>query len=164
VSLELYTGDYADPGTHTLVDTATVAITGRMAQIIDLYADREPGIRSLDLTTAVPSRLIATIFERSNSVTGYTVTLTSANLAADTSGATGPYFAHTSAPDTLAYSVSYGGSVVGSWSGGAAVVIDSAGTTAPEWLSRELRISYSGSPTLAAGDYEDQLIITISAK
>lgn len=80
----------------------------------------------INLTTAVTSRLIATIFERSNSVTGYTVTHTSANLAA--------------------------------------VVIDSAGTTAPEWLSRELRISYSGSPTLAAGDYEDQLIITISAK
>jgi spore coat protein U-like protein len=164
VTLELYTGDFADPGTHTLVDTSSVSVTGRMAQIIDLYADREPGIRSLDLTTSVAGRLIATVFERSNSVTGYTVTITSANLASDVTGATGPYFAHTTASDTLSYSVSYDGAAIGVWSGGAAVVVDSAGTTAPEWISRELRISYTGAATLAAGDYEDQLVITISAK
>ena len=37
-------------------------------------------------------------------------------------------------------------------------------TTAPEWLSKELRISFTGSTLLAAGDYEDILTITISAK
>jgi hypothetical protein len=34
----------------------------------------------------------------------------------------------------------------------------------PEWIARELRISYFGSVTLDAGDYEDRLILTISAK
>jgi len=164
VLLELYTGDYASPATHTLVDTASVVVTGRMAQLIDLYADREPGIRSLDLTTSVSARLIATVFERSNSLTGYTVTVSSANLSSDTSGAIGPFFANTSADARLEYTVIYDGTPVSIWSGGAAVVVDSAGTTAPEWISRQLRISYNGSPTLTAGDYEDQLVITISAK
>jgi spore coat protein U-like protein len=164
VSLELYTGDYATPGTHVLADTVDVTITGRMAQIIDLYADREPGIRSMDLTSSATNMLIATVYERSNSVTGYTVTITSANLAADTGGATNPYFEHVDNADTLDYALSYGGTPVAGWAGGAAVVTDTASTTAPEWVTQDLRISYTGSTTLAAGDYEDRLVITISAK
>ena len=164
VSLQLYTGDFATPGTHVLADTIDVTITGRMAQIVDIYADREPGIRSLDLTATAANALIATVYERSNSVTGYTVTITSANLAADISGATDPFFAHTTASDTLDYTLTYGGTPVAGWSGGAATVTDSAATTAPEWVSQQLRISYSGSATLAAGDYEDQLVIAIAAK
>ena len=164
VYVELYTGDYADPGTHNLADTVGVTVTGRMARIIDLYADREPGIRSMDLTTSATSRLIATVHERSNAVTGYTVTVTSANLAADTSGATGPYLAHTAGGGSLSYTLTYGGASVGPWSGGSVVVVDSGGITAPGCISRELRISYTGSPMLDAGDYEDRLILTISAK
>ncbi len=164
VSLELYTGEFGSPGTHVLVDTVDVTVTGRMAQIVDLYADREPGIRSLDLTATATNFLIATVFERSNSFTGYTVTVQSVNLAADLSGATGPFFAHTTASDTLDYSLTYGGAPVAGWAGGSATLTDSAATTAPEWIDRELRISYSGSSTLAAGDYEDRLVITITAK
>ncbi len=164
VSLELYTGDYADPATHSLVDSVELAVTARMAELVDIYADREPGIRSMDLTVSASNRLIATVNERSNSATGYTVTITSANLAADASGATGPFFAHTAGGGSLDYSLTYDGTSVAPWSGGSAVVVDSGSTTAPEWISRELRISYLGSVTLDAGDYEDRLILTISAK
>ena len=164
VTLSLYTGDYADSGTHVLVDTATLSVHGRMARLLDVYAAREPGIRYMDLTTSASGRLIATVNERSNSATGYTVTITSANLEADTGGATSPYFVHTSASGTLDYSLTYGGSAVVGWTSGTATLTDSLGTTAPEWLTKELRISYSGSVTLPAGDYEDILTITISAK
>jgi len=164
VSVELYAGDYADPGTHVLADSVTVTVTGRMAELVDLYADREPGIRSMDLTTTVSNRLIATVNERSNSSSGYLVTITSANLAADTSGAVAPFMAHEAGGGALSYSLTYGGTPVGSWSGGAALVVDSTSITAPEWVSRELRISYTGSPALDAGDYEDRLIITSAAR
>lgn len=164
VTLSLYTGDYADPVTHALADSVEVAITARMAELIDIYADREPGIRSMDLAASASNRLIATVNERSNSATGYTVTITSANLAADTSGATSPFFAHTTNGGSLDYSLSYDGTNVSPWSGGSSVVVDSGSTTAPEWIARELRISYFGSVTLDAGDYEDRLIVTISAK
>lgn len=164
VSLSLYTGDYADPATHTLADTVELAVTARMAELVDIYADREPGIRSMDLTVSASDRLIATVNERSNSATGYTVTITSANLADDTSGATAPFFAHTAGGGSLDYSLTYGGTNVGPWSGGSSLVVDSGSITAPEWISRELRISYFGSVSLDAGDYEDRLILTISAK
>ncbi len=164
VSLALYTGDYASAGTHILADTVDVDVTGRMAELLDLYADREPGIRSMDLTAAVANRLIASVHERSNSSTGYTVTITSENLAADGTGATDPFFEHDLGADRLTYTLTYSGTPVGPWSGGASIVADSGSTTAPEWLTKDLRISYSGTTTLAAGDYEDRLIITISAK
>lgn len=164
VSVQLYTGRFADPGTHVLADSVTLGVTGRMAQLVDLYADRAPGIRSMDLTVVESDRLIATINERSNAAAGYTVTVTSANLESDLTGAPGPFFARVGGGATLDYTLTYDGSPVGPWSAGSAVVVDSGSITVPEWVSRELRISYSGSPSLAAGDYEDRLIITISAK
>lgn len=164
VTVSLYTGDFATPASHALADSVSLSVSGRMAELIDIYALREPGIRYLDLTSTESSRLIATVNERSNSATGYTVTLRSANLAADLSGATEPYFAHTSATGTLEYTLTYGGTAVTGWTSGASVVTDSVSTTTPEWLSKELRISYTGSALLPAGDYEDVLTITISAK
>ena len=164
VTLSLYTGDYATPASHVLADSVSLAMTGRLAELIDIYSDREPGIRYMDLTTTMAGSLIATVNERSNSSTGYTVSLTSANLAADISGATEPFFSHTSASGTLEYTLTYGGVAVGGWASGTAVITDSVGTTAPEWLSNPLRISYVGSVTLPAGDYEDVVTLTISAK
>lgn len=164
VSVELYSGSFGDPGTHALADSVTLGVTGRMAQLVDLYAVRASGIRSMDLTIVESDRLIATINERSNAAAGYTVTVTSANLESDAGGATGPFFARVGGGAALDYTLTYDGSPVGPWISGSAVVVDSGTITAPEWISRELRISYSGSPTLAAGDYEDRLIITISAK
>ncbi|TVQ28420.1 MAG: hypothetical protein EA382_01995 [Spirochaetaceae bacterium] len=163
VTLLLYTGDYATPATHVLADSAVVSMVGRMARLLDIYAVREPGIRTMDLTATVADRLIATIHERSNSATGYTVTLSSANLTAD-SGQPGPFFLHGGGSERLPYSLTYGGAAVVGWSGGAAVVTDSDGITASGWLTRELRIAYAGSDTLAAGDYQDVLTVTISAK
>lgn len=164
ITLNLYTGDYTDSGTHVLADSVNITVYGRMAELIDIYSIREAGIRFMDLTIAETNKLIATVNERSNSATGYTVSLTSKNLANDGSGATEPYFLHSDSVDSLTYSLTYDTAAVGPWSAGTAELTDSAITTAPEWLSKELEISYSGSPLLAAGDYEDILTLTISAK
>ena len=164
VTLSLYTGDPAEPATHALADSVAVAITGRMARILDLYAVREPGIRTMDLTTTATDRLIATVNERSNSATGYTVLLTSRNLAADLSGEPTPFFLHSAGAARLSYVLTYAGVAVSGWSGGSAVLTDSDGITAPGWASRELRIGFTGSATLSAGSYEDILTITIRAK
>lgn len=168
VTLTLYTGDFATPGTHVVADTAEVAVTVRMAELVDIRAEREAGIRSMDLTTTTSDRLLANIFERSNSASGYTVTITSANLSADAGTATTPYFAHTEGGATLEYTLTYGGLGVAFSSAGSALVVDSSITppltTAPEEISRQLRISYFGSTDLSAGDYEDRLVLTIAAK
>ena len=163
VTVSLYTGDPTDPDSHEIADSATVSIVGRMARLLDIYAVREPGIRSMDLTATVADRLVATIHERSNAATGFTVTLTSTNLAAD-AGQPGPFFLHSGGSERLAYSLTYAGVAVPNWSDGSALVTDSDGITPSGWVARELRISYAGSDGLAAGDYQDVLTVTIRAK
>ncbi|TVQ23799.1 MAG: hypothetical protein EA383_13310 [Spirochaetaceae bacterium] len=171
VTLELYTytGVLGSSATYDRVDTATLTVTARMARLIDLYAVQEPGIRTMDLTVPVTDRLLATVHERSNADTGYEVSITSSNLAAAGSGTT-PFFAQASGPGVLDYSLTYGGDSIGDWESGTALVTnselitDTTGDPGANWLTRDLRISYSGSPNLPAGDYEDRLIITITAK
>ena len=164
VTMYLYEGDYGNSGTYNLIDSVNITVTGRMAALLDIYSSKEPGIRFMDLTINQSDKLIATVNERSNSATGYTVSITSKNLANDTGGATEPYFLHSASAGLLTYSLKYDAAAIGPWSAGTAQITDSALTTVPEWLSKQLSISYSGSATLPAGDYEDILTLTISAK
>lgn len=163
VELQLYKGVPADEESHTLADSATVTVTARMARILDLFALPEPGIRTMDLTISVTDRLLAIVHERSNSDTGYEVRITSANLAAAGSG-TEPFLAQREGPGTLSYSLKYGGVAATPWTNGTTVVTDTTDTAGPDWVTRNLAITYSGSPTLPAGYYEDNLIITIFAQ
>lgn len=160
----LYTGTYAAP---IQVDQFTLSVTGRMAEITDIYMDQEPGIRYMDLTATQTDKLIAVVNERSNASLGYTVTLTSANFAAVQAGHTEPYFQHESdSSATLTYSLGYDGSAVTGWSGGAAVITDTASTTAggTNWQNKNLTLSYTGDSTIPSGYYEDRLTVTIQAK
>ncbi|MDC7224729.1 MAG: spore coat protein U domain-containing protein [Spirochaetales bacterium] len=163
VTLSLYEGDYSDSGTHVQVDTVDIIVYGRMAELIDIYADRESDIRTLDLTVDCTDKRIALINERSNSSLGYEVTIRSANLAADGS-ATAPYMDHESGEDSLEYSLSYDSVAVSGWSSGSALITDSSGITSPEWLSKELTLTYTGNPDLVSGEYEDILTVIITAK
>ena len=163
VALSLYEGDYGNSGTHVLVDTVDVLVVGRMAELTDIYVDREPDNRSLNLTATISDKRIAFVHERSNSPLGYEVTLRSANLAADGS-ATVPFMEQDAGEDRLDYSLSYNGTALTGWSGGSVLITDSSGITSPEWLTRELTLSYAGDPTLAHGEYEDILTLIISAK
>jgi spore coat protein U-like protein len=164
VELQLYRGDPGDPGTHVLADFATVTVSARMARLVDLFVIQEPGIRTMDLTISVVDRLIATVHERSNADTGYEVRVTSANLAAAAPGPSTPFFVEDGGSGTLPYSVSFGGVPATSWINGTTVVTSASDTAGPDWVTRDLRISYSGSPLLPAGDYEDRLIIAIAAQ
>jgi len=164
ITLYLYAEDYSGGGPFIPVDSVSITVYGRMAVLLDIYSNKEPGIRFMDLTINQSDKLIATVNERSNSATGYTVSVTSKNLANDGGGATEPYFLQSAAAGALTYSLKYDGAAVGPWAAGTAQITDSALTTVPEWLSKQLSISYSGSAALPAGDYEDILTLTISAK
>lgn len=164
--LSLYLGDPALPGTHILVESVSVSVTIRMAELMDVYIDREPGISSLDLLAPVSEKLIATIHERSNASLGYTVSLTSQNFVADSSGHSRPYLLHETGSDFLEYDLSYGGSAVSSWVNGVSVITDSPGITdsGTTWLDKELRITYGSGLNISSGYYQDRLILTILAK
>ncbi|MDC7218734.1 MAG: spore coat protein U domain-containing protein [Spirochaetales bacterium] len=163
LTLTLYEGDYSDSGTHVEADSTDIVIYGRMAELIDIYADRESDISYMDLTTDSTDKLIATVYERSNSNLGYEVTIRSTNMAAD-STATSPFMDHESSADRLEYSLTYDSVAVTGWSSGSALITDSSGITSPEWLSKELDLSYTGDPDLASGEYEDILTVIITAK
>ena len=164
ITLYLYDEDYSSGGPFIPVDSVNVTVYGRMAELLDIYSIREPGIRFMDLTISQTDKLIATVNERSNSSTGYNVSVTSRNLSNDGGGATEPYFLHSDSVGQLSYSLTYDGAAAAPWTAGTAQLTDSALTTAPEWVSKPLRISYIGSSALPAGDYEDILTLTISAK
>ena len=163
ITLTLFEGDYTDSGTHNQIDTVDIQVVVRMAELIDLYADREADNRFLDLTQDLTDKRIALINERSNSPLGYEVSLTSRNMANDGS-ATEPFLIHESDEDRLSYSLVYNGTAVNSWVGGEALITDSNGITSPEWLVKELTLSFTGDPGLVYGEYEDILTITIRAK
>jgi len=164
--LSLYRGDPALPGTHVLVESVSVSVSIRMAELMDVFMDREPGISSLDLLTPVSEKLIATIHERSNASLGYIVSLTSQNFSADSSGHSGPYLLHETTSDFIEYDLSYGGSAVSSWVNGVSLITDSPGITdsGTTWLDKELRITYDSGLNSPSGYYQDRLILTISAK
>ncbi len=163
VTLTLYEGDYTDSGTYVPVDSVDLLVMGRMAELIDIYADREPDNRSLDLTSDLIDKRIALIHERSNSPLGYEVTIRSANLAADASASV-PFMAHETDADRLDYSLAYDGVPVTLWTGGTALITNSLGITGSEWLTKELTLSYTGDPGLAHGEYEDILTVIITSK
>jgi spore coat protein U-like protein len=164
VTLSLYTGTPELPGTHVLADTAMVAFCGRVARLLDIACEREAGITSLDLTADLVDHQIATVYETSNADPGYTVTVTSLNLAALSAGHSGPYFRHESGGSTLSYDLSYGGAAVSGWAGGSALVTDSAGITPAGGTPRIVTLTYSGDGSLSAGTYQDILTFTIAAK
>ncbi|MBI9101556.1 MAG: spore coat protein U domain-containing protein [Spirochaetales bacterium] len=166
LTLSLYTGTY---DSYTFVESVPVLVTVRMARLMDVYMEREPGIRSLDLASAGTNILLATTHERSNAADGYDVSITSENFADNQTGHTQPYFLHETEPDSIEYTLAYGGVLVGSvyaWNSGSAKVTDSntitdSGTT---WLDKELRITYGSGANKPSGYYQDRLTITITAK
>jgi len=168
LTLGLYQGT---PVSYTEVSSVPVAVTVRMAKLMDVYMEREPGIRSLDLATAGTDILLATTHERSNSSDGYDVSITSQNYADNQTDHLKPYFLHETDPDSIEYTLTYGGVLVGfvhPWVSGAAKVTDSTSITAggatATWLEKELRISYDSGANKPSGYYQDRLMITITAK
>jgi hypothetical protein len=146
------------------MDSATVSLSGRMAQLVDIYSVKESGIQTLDLTADLTDFKIATIYETSNADLGYTVTVTSTNLANDSVGHTTAYFKHETGSSTISYDLAYGGTAVAVWTAGSAEVTNSNAQTASSGDSRDVTISYTGNATLASGSYWDTLTFTIAAK
>ena len=137
-----------------VTDSGSITLTGTVAALAEITVTPITGYDSLDLTTSQTDLAVATVNEKSNVTTGYTVTLDSANsgefVGADTGNS-----------DTLAYTISYGGSAVTLSSGSATVTTASARTSAAG-VDKTLAISYTGT-FLNADTYSDTITLTISA-
>ncbi len=129
--------------------TATLQLKGTIAQNLDISIAPESVATSLNLTQSASSLKVATITEKSNSNTGYKVTVSSANNGKLKNGTF--LFSYTlgynsqqlnlASPQTQTYAV------------------------AAHNVQKDVTISYTGvaQESLVAGDYTDTVTFTIAA-
>lgn len=142
--------------------TGTLVVQGTVPGILEITVSALPAASALDLTSNQVNLPVADVTERSNRKAGYTVTLQSAN-----SGAGNSFYLKSADPlnaDTLAYTLSYGGSAV-TLVAGTATITDATAKTSAAGNVKSLTISYSGSASFLNEDaYADTLTFTITAK
>lgn len=144
-------------------ETGSLTLQGTVPEILEITVTGTGNYNSLDLTTDANSLVVATVNERTNSKTGYTVTVKSLN--AEGAGSNQAFFAGNDPvnTDTLNYGISYGGSAVTLDGSGLATVTDSAGKTPGTGQNNDVAITYTGA-FLNADTYTDTLVFTIATK
>ena len=131
--------------------TGTLILKGTVPQLLDILVTPEPFATTLPLSTTQADSLVAEVRERSNSATGYTVSVSSANL--------GKLVHETVLTSTVNYSLKYNGQTVNLLTG----------STFSELTrgvkNRDVEISYTGVPEidLTEGEYTDTVTFTIVA-
>lgn len=135
----------------TFAETAYLNLLGTVAKVVDISVI-SLGSQSLDLTTTTVNQKVGTVTEKSNSVIGYKVEVSSVNSG---------NLQHSNG-DSFAYSLSYGGVDAKLISGG---TIFSEATTGLSTKNKDVAISYTGRPAaeMTSGDYEDVVTFEIVA-
>lgn len=136
-------------------EQGTLTVKGNMPLITELKI--EDNNVELDLSQSQTDIHIASIFERSNSLSGYSVSVSSSNSGELIS---------TETSDNVSYSLTYDGSEL-DLSGGSVTANSNNERTNMGGIERELLISHSGSEDdllLSEGNYEDDLTFTIEVQ
>jgi spore coat protein U-like protein len=144
---------------------ASITIQGTVLAVNTISITPESGYNTLDLTAtrAVADTLVATVNEKNNCATGYTVTLVSQNA----DGGQARLKGNNSTIKYINYSMKYG--PAGSE---AAVTLDSktgtvtstTGASTGAGNNKQLLVTIAGNPRQEAGVYSDTLTLTIAAK
>jgi hypothetical protein len=120
-----------------------------------------PTSQSSNIDFSQGATTVGTVVESSNDPRGYIVTLQSAN--AITAGAsTGVMKGSPGNPDTLNYTISYGGTPV-TLVNGSSVVTDASGPTPSGGISRPVVVTFTSTP-VAADTYTDTLTFITQSK
>lgn len=131
--------------------SGTLLLKGTIAPLLSIAVTPEAIASTLDLTASPSNLKVATVQEKSNSNTGYKVTIASQNLGQLKNGSV----------DSVTYSLSYNGSSVNL----AAPVTQTNSAAAAVTVNKDVNISYTGrtQDLLVAGDYTDTITFTIAA-
>lgn len=134
--------------------TGTLLLQGIVAQKISLSVTPETAASSLDLAASQTDLVVASVNEKSNSKTGYKVTITSANLSK---------LKRTDGPELFAYTMKYDGSAVSLTTAAGTTITDSAANAVN--LNKSVSISYTGvaEELMVEGTYNDTVTFTIAA-
>ena len=147
LALVLSTATYA-------ATTGTLSLSGTVAQELSITVTAEGAAASLDLSATQTDLKVATVNEKSNSNTGYTISAKSTNGSLLKNGAL----------DQLAYTITY--------DGGSAVtltttdqVVKTVSTAGLHDNDSDVDITYTGKPAaqMIVGTYTDTITFTIAA-
>lgn len=132
--------------------SATLLLKGNVPEIMSIQVSPETLATNLPLSQTQTSAKVAVVQEKSNSNTGYKVTIGSANNGK---------LVRNTGTEQFPYSLSYNSQTLNLAS---PVVISNPGASAVT-RNRDVAISYTGVPEeqLVAGDYSDTITFTISA-
>lgn len=137
-------------------NTGSLQLEGNMPVITELKV--EDAGATLDLSQSETDVLVASVFERSNAVAGYTVSMTSTNDGE---------LAHDGEGSGLSYTLSYGSDEV-DLTAGSVTVTSSTSRTPAAGDEKEVLVSHGSGGAdgefLADGTYQDTLTFEIVAQ
>lgn len=131
--------------------SGTLLLKGTIAPVVSIAVSAEAIASTLDLTASPANLKVASVNEKSNSNTGYKVTISSANLGVLKNGTA----------DSVTYTMTYDNASVNL----ASPAVQTHTSAAAVNVNKDVKISYTGRPQdqLVAGDYTDTVTFTIAA-
>ena len=134
--------------------TGSLLLQGVVAQKISLVVSAQAAASTLDLTTSQADLSVASVNEKSNSKTGYKITITSANLG---------NLKRTDGADVFSYSMKYDGSAVSLSTVAGTTITNSAASAVNS--NKAVTISYTGvaEESMVEGTYADTVTFSIAA-
>jgi predicted SPOUT superfamily RNA methylase MTH1 len=134
--------------------TGTLLLQGVVAQKISLTVTSQAVASTLDLSTTQTDLNVASVNEKSNSKTGYKVTITSSNLSK---------LKRADGAEVVAYTMKYGGATVDLSLAAGATIANNAASSIN--VNKSVAISYTGATaeSMVEGTYADTVTFTIAA-
>ena len=132
--------------------TGTLLLKGQVGQVLSITVTPTAIATTLPLDVTQNDTKVATVNERSNSITGYKVTVSSANQGK---------LVRTNGSEVFSYNLKYGGQTANLGS----PQTFSTGTAAAVNVNKDVTISYTGVPAenMLAGEYTDTVTFVIAA-
>lgn len=134
--------------------TGTLLLQGVVAQKISIAVTPKSAASALDLSSSQTDLEVASVNEKSNSKTGYKVTISSQNLGK---------LKRTDGADVFAYSLKYNGAAVSLNSSSGTTFSNSSASSVN--VDKSVTISYNGAAaeSMVEGTYADTVTFTIAA-
>lgn len=134
--------------------SGTLLLQGVVAKKVSIVVTAQGVASALDLETSQTDLKVATVNEKSNSSTGYKVTITSANLGK---------LKRASGSEVFSYSLKYGGAAVALSTAAGSVFTNTA--SAAVNVNKDLAVSYTGiaNEAMVEGTYSDTLTLNIAS-
>lgn len=133
--------------------SGTLLLRGSVQRVLSISVTADSIAQTLDLSTNKTDLKVATVNEKSNSKSGYKVSISSANLGK---------LKRTDGAEVFSYTMKYGTQAVNLGSAQDLVISSTAGTAN---VNKDVSVSYTGiaQDLMVEGTYEDTVTFTIAA-